>query len=307
MIKHQRRAHQQEVHSGDMAESYDMDSDYLESPHTPYQPAGVTWPLHVDQTGPHPDSTPLPELSHGSESDYSASGYRRHSTVSQVSSMVGMDMTTTEPSSSQVSPIMSKHPIYVPAASTTAAPEADEPCMTAAPATGAMTSSAVPRTYFVPPRHHVDIPYPVHEIDIPEEPSPPSHNSSFVSTDSSFYDSAPPAPSDHSAAASAAPTPIAHQHYQQQAPPPQQPVVEQYHDMAYTPRAPAPAPYQTHPAAPGAPAGMPLWTDYQTPIEMTTIGQMPAFGSGMFNLYMEPKLDFDDPSMQLPSARLQGL
>jgi len=44
---------------------------------------------------------------------------------------------------------------------------------------------------------------------------------------------------------------------------------------------------------------------YQPPVEVTTIGQIPAYGSGVYDPW--PKLEFDDPTMQLPSARIESM
>ncbi|KAL6405797.1 hypothetical protein AUP68_10936 [Ilyonectria robusta] len=48
------------------------------------------------------------------------------------------------------------------------------------------------------------------------------------------------------------------------------------------------------------------WPQYQPPIEATTIGQLPAYGPGVYDLY-GPKIEFDDPTMQLPSSRIESL
>jgi hypothetical protein len=42
-------------------------------------------------------------------------------------------------------------------------------------------------------------------------------------------------------------------------------------------------------------------------VEVATIGQLPVFGSGVFDLYGGPKIEFDDPSMQMPSERVATL
>ncbi|GAO16539.1 hypothetical protein UVI_02023780 [Ustilaginoidea virens] len=46
---------------------------------------------------------------------------------------------------------------------------------------------------------------------------------------------------------------------------------------------------------------------YQPSVEVTTIGQIPAFGSGVYDLYSGPKIEYDDPSMQLPSSRVETM
>ncbi|KAH7124285.1 hypothetical protein EDB81DRAFT_890382 [Dactylonectria macrodidyma] len=48
------------------------------------------------------------------------------------------------------------------------------------------------------------------------------------------------------------------------------------------------------------------WPQYQPPIEVTTIGQLPVYGTGVYDL-CGPKIEFDDPTMQLPSSRLESL
>jgi hypothetical protein len=46
---------------------------------------------------------------------------------------------------------------------------------------------------------------------------------------------------------------------------------------------------------------------YQHPVEVATIGQIPAFGSGVYDIYSGPKMEFDDPTMQLPSSRVESM
>ncbi|KAM7193354.1 hypothetical protein V8F20_008404 [Naviculisporaceae sp. PSN 640] len=45
---------------------------------------------------------------------------------------------------------------------------------------------------------------------------------------------------------------------------------------------------------------------YQPPVEVATIGQLPAYGSGVYDPW-GPKIEFEDPSMQLPSARIENM
>ena len=49
------------------------------------------------------------------------------------------------------------------------------------------------------------------------------------------------------------------------------------------------------------------WYPYQAHVEVATIGQLPPFGSGVYDIYSAPKLEFDDPTMQLPSARIESM
>ena len=45
---------------------------------------------------------------------------------------------------------------------------------------------------------------------------------------------------------------------------------------------------------------------YQPPVEVATIGQIPAYGSNVYDPW-GPKIEFEDPSMQLPSARIESM
>jgi hypothetical protein len=45
------------------------------------------------------------------------------------------------------------------------------------------------------------------------------------------------------------------------------------------------------------------WSNYDFPIEVTTIGQLPAYRTAVYDPY-GPRIEVDDPSMQLPSSRL---
>ncbi|KAK3683974.1 hypothetical protein B0T22DRAFT_267244 [Podospora appendiculata] len=78
---------------------------------------------------------------------------------------------------------------------------------------------------------------------------------------------------------------------QQQAPPPQQ--------------QPAPEHYQPSQAQPEEQA----WYNsvaYQPPVEVATITQIPTYGSNVYDPW-GPKLEYEDPSMQLPSARIENM
>lgn len=44
---------------------------------------------------------------------------------------------------------------------------------------------------------------------------------------------------------------------------------------------------------------------YQAPVEVATIGQM-TYGSGVYDPW-GPKMEFEDPTMQLPSARIENM
>ncbi|KAJ3453710.1 hypothetical protein MRS44_017957 [Fusarium solani] len=48
------------------------------------------------------------------------------------------------------------------------------------------------------------------------------------------------------------------------------------------------------------------WPRYQPPTKVTTTGQLPAYGTTIYD-FCGPKIEFDDPIMQLPSSRLRTI
>jgi len=79
---------------------------------------------------------------------------------------------------------------------------------------------------------------------------------------------------------------------QQQPPQPQQ-----------QPQQAAPEQYQQHGQAEQWFSGV----GYQPPVEVATIGQLPAYGTSVYDTWGGPKIEFEDPSMQLPSARIENM
>ncbi|KAG6010868.1 hypothetical protein E4U21_002536 [Claviceps maximensis] len=62
----------------------------------------------------------------------------------------------------------------------------------------------------------------------------------------------------------------------------------------------------THQSA--APANYGDWGyQYQPSVEVTTIGQIPAFGTGVYDMYSGQKIEFDDVSMHLPGSRIDTM
>jgi hypothetical protein len=66
------------------------------------------------------------------------------------------------------------------------------------------------------------------------------------------------------------------------------------------------APAADHSRPKPAQAQQEQWSNYDPPIGVTTIGQLPAYGTAVYDPY-GPKIEVDDPSMQLPSSRLASL
>ncbi|KAF4415725.1 KRAB domain-containing zinc finger [Fusarium acutatum] len=66
------------------------------------------------------------------------------------------------------------------------------------------------------------------------------------------------------------------------------------------------APAADHPPQNYAQAQLEQWSTNDPPIEVTTIGQVPAYGTVVYDPD-GPKIEVDDPSMELPSSRLASL
>lgn len=90
---------------------------------------------------------------------------------------------------------------------------------------------------------------------------------------------------------------------------PMQQQQQQQQQSATGPQQGSPEQYQQHQQPHEQTAEEQQWysaVEYQAPVEVTTIGSIPAYGQGMFDPW-GPKIEFEDPSMQLPSARIAGM
>ncbi|KAF9764710.1 hypothetical protein IL306_002734 [Fusarium sp. DS 682] len=97
---------------------------------------------------------------------------------------------------------------------------------------------------------------------------------------------------------------------------PQQSVVQHQHPMQHlmsqsqppvdSQAQPLHPPAADHPPQKSAQAQLEQWSTNDPPIEVTTIGQLPAYGTAVSAPY-GPKIDVADPSMRLPSSRLTSL
>lgn len=101
------------------------------------------------------------------------------------------------------------------------------------------------------------------------------------------------------------PSPIPQQVSQQ--PPvssPQQPMPPQ--PQSQEPAARPPSEQFQQPAAPTETGQWYSNVPYEPPVEVATIGHLPTYGSGVYDPW-GPKMEFQDPSMQLPSARIASM
>jgi len=87
---------------------------------------------------------------------------------------------------------------------------------------------------------------------------------------------------------------------------PMQHLMGQFQQPVASQAQPIHAPAADHSHQKPAQAQQEQWSNYDLPIEVTTIGQLPVYGTTVYDP-SGPKIEVDDPSMQLPSSRLASL
>ncbi|TDZ23285.1 Zinc finger protein 143 [Colletotrichum orbiculare MAFF 240422] len=302
MVKHQRRSHQRGLHPNEPMDDYTSDSDSGESPSTPKH-AGMQWPPQGVMAMNHPgmahshamhraasfadfgqqmNQYPMPHQ----QQQQQAYGTHRHSLSSG-----GAHEFHGQPVHEQQHPgvqmlhrtaSMPQHSYYVT--------EQNNPGVATMNTNMAQQYGQVPRQQ----QSQVDMPY-----------SGPGMNQSIQSSPSSFS-----AASATYALHNASPV------VEQQQPGMLPTYPTQLHQQIHTPQpiptqAPAPPPQQvpqTYPSPTPQAQAEEYWNGvpYQAPVEVATIGQIPTYGSGVYDPW-GPKIEFEDPSMQLPSARIENL
>ncbi|KAH8677586.1 hypothetical protein BX600DRAFT_430930 [Xylariales sp. PMI_506] len=295
MVKHQRRSHQRGIHSSEL-DDCTSESDGTESPSTPKM-TEMHWPP-VAMAGMHGHSI------HRSSS-FADFGQQMHSYGVQqqfahrhsISTGAAHDFHG-QPMHEQQHPnphilhrtvSMPQHPHFVT--------EHGNPGV-ATMTTNPMPGYQVPRQH--PERLPLEIPYTAAAVtgSLQSSPctfSPASGRSPSIIQDG-FYTHQPA----QAATYALQTTSPVESH--------QQPMMQYTQQFAQQIQGPGQGPPQSHPSEPVHHEeqwynGMP----YQAPVEVATIGQLPTYGSG--NVY-DPwglKPDFEDPSMQLPSARLETM
>jgi len=93
-----------------------------------------------------------------------------------------------------------------------------------------------------------------------------------------------------------------HHHHQQQQQSPTQPHHQQQQQHAQSPHQYQP-PQAVHPEDQGWYAAA---VPYQPPVEVTTIHQIPTYGSSVYDPW-GAKVEYEDPTMQMPSARIETM
>ncbi|RFU34382.1 hypothetical protein B7463_g1931, partial [Scytalidium lignicola] len=295
MVKHQRRSHQRGIHSSELDDGETSDSDSGESPSTPQHPGQIPWP----QTVPMPSHAQVihshqlqrahsfADFGHQQPEGYPA-GYgngHRHS-------VSGGQQYAVIPENGQPMPAVHR-PQSVQTNSSYYVSEQNNPGVATM-----NTNTAVPIQTYQVPRQQAD--------SLPQETahcSPSSYSSVSRASSTSQHDGYYTHQSTQSAT-----------YALQNASPIDQPPMVPYHlqqqpqHRAQPMTNPGPQPVHEQYAHHVQPAGQ--WYDsmpYQAPIQV--IGQVPAYPqSAVFaDPWVQKFETYDDPTMQMPSARIETL
>ncbi|KAI9158318.1 Zinc finger protein [Paramyrothecium foliicola] len=305
MVKHQRRSHQRGLNPHELLDDCSSDSECGESPSTP-RPAGMLWAPHAVMQ-PHqmmPAGSALHRSASFTDFGHNMNPYDvRHQEGHQrnvpgsISDFQGAPVYDQGVTMLQRSTSMSHHPFYVTDQSN--------------PAIATMNTNPVQSTYRVPRQHidhpHLEIPYSASCISTSIQSSPSAFSASSVrspSVQDGYYTHQTPQSATYSL--QSASRPEEHQamaQYHQQMP---SSMGQGQQQMTQTEPSPSVTPSERF--SQQSPQHEPnSWYPYQAPTEVVTIGSLPAFGSMSYDIYGGPKLDFEDPSMPLPSARIDAL
>ncbi|CAL3963441.1 hypothetical protein PZA11_001057 [Diplocarpon coronariae] len=296
MVKHQRRSHQRGIHSSELDDGDTSDSDSGESPSTPQHPGSVQWPqsLHVSQHAPH---------AHNMHRANSFADFGHHQIeafpmqqqfASHRHSMSGGGPPHYPgPLQEHLHPhhhIVHRAP-SLPAHASYYVPEQNNP--------GVATMNTNPA-----PLQTYQIPRQLERLEVLQS-SPSSYSTASRASPVSqepFYTHHPPAQAATYALQSSSPGE-------------QQPLIQYPHPIPHhlqhpsLPPAPINQPQVPEPYHHPAPPQEGQWYDntaaYQPSIEV--VSQMPAYPQ--VHVFHDPwKVEnFDDPSLQMPSARIENL
>ncbi|CAM1509948.1 Fc.00g002830.m01.CDS01 [Cosmosporella sp. VM-42] len=307
MVKHQRRSHQRGLHPHEILDDCTSESDSEESPSTP-QLSSLAW-SHQDAVSNHP---PMPQ---GQTMHRAASfadfgqhvhgypvqqqyGHRHSIPTSNPHEYHGQTVAEQHPGVHMINrnPGMPQHPYYVTDQTN--------------PGIATMNTQALQAQYQLAhqqvERPVIEIPYSAAGVTASVQSSPGSFSPSSGRSPSMQDNLYPHRPAQGATYALHSASPVdSQQVLAQYSHPMQQAMNEPQHAVVNQAR-------QTHVSSVDqyhhdSPQPDPeQWYQYQPQIEVTTIGQLPPYGTGVYDLY-GPKIEFDDPTMQLPSSRLESL
>ncbi|ETS77482.1 hypothetical protein PFICI_11356 [Pestalotiopsis fici W106-1] len=302
MVKHQRRSHQRGIHSSDL-DDCTSDSESGESPTTPRMSA-INWP-HVGMGG-HPGIHGHSIHRAASFADFGHAMNQYNMQQHPYGHRHSVSNSVTHEFHSQ--PVQEQHPGAQMLHRTASMPQHSY-YVTEHANPGVATMNTNPMPAYHVPRQHVERPM----IEIPYNAA--AMTGSLQSSPATFSPASGRSPSVHQDGF------YTHQPAQQATYALQttSPIESQPQAMVqYVPQMQQPipttqaAPAQVHIQEQFQPApqqdeqwfnGMP----YQPPVEVATIGSLPSYGSGGVYDPWAIKADFEDPSMQLPSARLESM
>ncbi|KAK3997081.1 putative zinc finger domain protein [Cladorrhinum sp. PSN332] len=332
MVKHQRRSHQRGIHSSELDDSM-SDTGSEDSPSTPKSHSAMPWPQHhVPLMGPHGHHLQR-AASFADFGQHMNAGYNlqqqynnqhRHSLSSGGAAEYHGPLHSQAPphhphEQHQQQAHHQQHP-GVPMLQRTASLPHHSYFVADQNNPGVATMNTNPHPHHPAQVHHQyqHIPRQGVErlpLEIPSYPNAPGLATSIQSSPSSF------------SAGSAGRSPSTQDGFYTHAPPAQaatyalhahaaSPVVEQGQVVSFPPPPQAtnqPQAYQQEQQQ-HQPSSEPQWyseVTYQPPVEVTTIGQIPAYGAGGVTAYDPwggPKLEFEDTAgLQMPSARIESM
>ncbi|GKT56886.1 zinc finger protein 32 [Colletotrichum tofieldiae] len=299
MVKHQRRSHQRGMHNGgDILDDCTSDSDSGESPSTPKH-ANMQWP-------PHPQGVMAmnhPGMGHAMSRATSFHDYTQHMNGYQMQQQQQQQYGAHRHSLSggpNEFHGQSVHEQQHPAVMLQRTASMPQPPYFVTEQGNPGVATMNTNMYAQVPRQQqqqVEIPY-----------SAPGMNQSIQSSPSSFSAASGRSPSTQEGFYTHQPTQAATYALHHASP-----VVEQQQQQPADPDAGTAASPQQHvnQYASPTPQAQPeeYWNSvpYQAPVEVATIGQLPTYGSGVYDPWGGPKIEFEDPSMQLPSARIENM
>jgi hypothetical protein len=313
MVKHQRRSHQRGLNPHEILDDCSSDSECGEAPPTPRQ-ANMMWSQHtmmpqaqqmMSAGGAHPRSASFADFNSGMVT-YDMRQHDGHrSTVSgvipdfQAAPLYDEGAVMLQRSSS-----IPNHPFYVTDQSN--------------PAIATMDPNPVQQQVYRMPRQHIEQPH----LEIPY--SAACLSNSLQSSPSAFSASSLRSPTTHDGFYSHQTAQSATYALQHASRPEDHQPMAQYHQQISSTMGqdhPSLAQVQVQAQAESSPVVTPTdgysqqspqhepasWYPYQAPVEVVTIGSLPAFGTMSYDIYNGPKLEFEDTSMILPSARIDTL
>ncbi|KAH6874280.1 hypothetical protein B0T10DRAFT_541186 [Thelonectria olida] len=310
MTKHQRRSHQKGMNPNDPLDDCSSDSDSDESPPTP-QTSSMTW----SPQGMMPINSSMPQGALDRASSFPDFGQQMHDhPLQQHQQYVGR---RTIPSSippeshphTGTEQQLGKHTIH----QTPSIPRQTHYVTSQSnPGIATMTTDPVPPQYQLAQqqveRPPIEIPHSTPDIAASIQSSPSAFTAASVQNplmqDGGFYlphQQHPPAYTIQAA------SPVISHHSLPTYPQPMRQAMFQTQQTVTTQaQQQNPVPATDNYLQPTSQPQEAYWSQYQPLIEVTTIGQLPAYGIAVYDL-CGPKIEFDDPTMQLPSSRLETI